>query len=66
MPTNPIKTPISCLFLNPKPKTKAPNISVFKGVKEFKIEAIELSIFSIAKANKNAGKKVPTNPFRVK
>ena len=33
---------------------------------EFKIEAIELSILSIAKANKKAGKKVPTNPFNVK
>ena len=35
---------------------------VFRGVKEFNIEATELSISVIARANKNAGKKVPKLP----
>jgi hypothetical protein len=38
---------------------EAPIINVFNGVKEFKMEAIELSISLMAKANKKAGKKVP-------
>ena len=37
--------------------TNAPKIKVLKGVKEFKIETIELSIFEIANANKNPGIK---------
>ena len=41
------------------PNRNVPIIKVFNGVNEFKIEAIELSIPSIAYANKKAGKKVP-------
>ena len=47
------------IILNVNPKTKAPKIKVLKGVKEFKIDAIELSIPLTANANKNTGIKVP-------
>ena len=36
-----------------------PTTKVKKGVKEFRIEVIELSIPETANANKNTGKKVP-------
>ena len=48
VPTKPIIIPINCCFLNEKPKTNAPKINVLKGVNEFKIETIELSIPKIA------------------
>ena len=42
-----------------RPKIKNPNNKVFKGVKEFNIEQTELLTLVSAKANKNAGIKVP-------
>ncbi|GAB1857554.1 hypothetical protein MHTCC0001_23900 [Flavobacteriaceae bacterium MHTCC 0001] len=45
--------------------TKKPRTIVFRGTKEFNIEAMELSISVSAKANKNAGKKVPKNPVKI-
>ena len=59
MPSKPTKIPVNCLFLNANPKTNAPKIKVFNGVKEFKIETIELSMFEMANANKKPGIKVP-------
>ena len=66
VPTNPIKTPVSCLRLNVNPNTIAPKSKVFNGVKAFKIEATELSILWSAKENKKTGKKEPNNAFSVK
>ena len=43
------------------PNNTKPIIIVFNGTIEFSIEATELSISCSAKANKKAGKKLPTN-----
>ena len=59
VPIKPNKIPINCFFLNPKPKTKTPIINVLKGVKEFNMEAIALSISWTANENKKTGKNVP-------
>ena len=55
----PIKIPYNWVLLKVKPNTITPRIKVLKGVKEFKIATIELSIVVIANANKNPGIKVP-------
>ena len=59
VPNKPIKMPYNCDFLRTKPNTVAPKIKVLKGVKEFKMATIELSIVVIANANKKPGIKVP-------
>ena len=61
-----MSTPNNCFFLKENPKTSAPKINVFSGVNEVRIDAMEESIFSIANANKNAGKNVPNKPFNVR
>ena len=50
--------------MNCNPKTKAPKINVFKGVREFKIELTELSISVWAIANKYAGINVPNREVK--
>jgi len=61
VPINPIITPIIWDLLKVNPNAKAPRISVFNGVNELSIELTELVIWVCAKANKNAGIKVPKN-----
>ena len=60
VPTKPTKTPINWFFLNENPNIVAPIIYALKGVSEFKIAEIELSISVIAKAKRKEGKNVPT------
>ena len=62
VPKNPIKTPKICGRLKVILKIIKPSNIVLSGVSEFNIEAIELSISVMAKANKKAGKKVPKIP----
>ena len=49
-----------CLLVDLIPNNTKPIIIVFNGTIEFNIEATELSISCSAKANKKAGKKLPT------
>src|SRR5690606_3765479 len=62
VPIKPIITPKTCLLVEATLKTAKPKRMVFKGTKEFKIDATALSIAVSAMANKNAGKKDPKNP----
>ncbi|CAI8315904.1 MAG: Uncharacterised protein [Flavobacteriaceae bacterium] len=55
-------TPINWFLENTILNNTAPKIKVTIGVVEFKIEATALSIWVSAKANRNAGIKVPRNP----
>ena len=59
VPTKPISTPTNWTLLNTTPKNNVATISAFNEVKEFNIDATELSMPVIAKAKKNAGNKVP-------
>ena len=59
VPTKPISTPTNWTLLNTTPKNNEATISAFNEVKEFSIEATELSMPVIAKAKKNAGNNVP-------
>ena len=59
VPAKPMSTPKSWILLNITPKNNVPIISAFSEVKEFRIEATELSIPVIANAKKKAGNRVP-------
>lgn len=62
VPTKPMMTPMTCRFVDAILKTAKPNRIVFRGTKEFNIEATALSISVSAIAKKNAGKNEPNRP----
>ncbi|GAA4242033.1 hypothetical protein GCM10022292_10800 [Winogradskyella damuponensis] len=57
-------TPETCRFVEVILNTANPNKIVFKGTKEFNIEATALSISVSAMAKKKAGIKEPKRPER--
>ena len=64
VPINPITTPINWLLLNESPNATNPINKVFNGVREFKIEHIELLTLVSATAKRKAGIKVPNSAVK--
>lgn len=62
VPIKPMMTPRICRFVDAILNIAKPNNIVFKGTKEFNIEATALSISVSAIAKKKAGIKDPSNP----
>ena len=57
-----MRTPITCLPFNAKPKRAIPTIVVNKGATEFKIEVMPLLISVCASAKKKGGKNELQSP----